>query len=33
MKKAADSWDFEYAAMLRDKIFKYKAGLDKKKEG
>ena len=33
MKKAADSWDFEYAAMLRDKIFKYKASLDKKKEG
>ena len=29
MKKAADSLDFEYAAMLRDKIFKYKASLDK----
>lgn len=32
MKKAASEWDFEYAAILRDKIFQYKAVLDGKKE-
>jgi excinuclease UvrABC helicase subunit UvrB len=32
-KKAAAEWDFEYAAILRDKIFQYKAGLGEKKEG
>ena len=32
MKKAAAEWDFEYAAILRDKIFQYKASLGGKKE-
>ncbi|MGI6394997.1 MAG: excinuclease ABC subunit UvrB [bacterium] len=31
MKKAAAEWDFEYAAILRDKVFQYKAAIDKKR--
>jgi len=27
MKKAASEWDFEYAAILRDKIYQYKASI------
>ncbi len=30
MNKAASEWNFEYAAIIRDKIFEYKAGLEKK---
>lgn len=29
MKRAASDWDFEYAAILRDKIFQYKATMEK----
>ncbi|HQB10305.1 MAG TPA: UvrB/UvrC motif-containing protein, partial [bacterium] len=29
MKRAATEWDFEYAAILRDKIFQYKAAMEK----
>lgn len=29
MKKAASDWDFEYAAILRDKIYQYKAAMEK----
>ena len=30
MKKAANEWDFEYAAILRDRIFEYKGLMEKK---
>jgi len=30
MKKASAAWDFEYAAILRDRIFEYKGAMDKK---
>jgi len=30
MKKAATEWDFEYAAILRDRIFEYKGAMEKK---
>ncbi|MFO7735197.1 MAG: UvrB/UvrC motif-containing protein, partial [bacterium] len=31
MKQAAREWDFEYAAILRDKIFEYKGIINSKK--
>lgn len=29
MRKAASEWDFEYAAILRDKIYQYKAAMER----